>query len=193
MAQRFVAHYMENPPGQTDHSLHVIVNGGGRLTERQKGLFRPLVPEFFYHDNSGKDVGGYAAFSRQADADFLLCIGAPVRPVCAGWLDMVTLAVENLGPGLFGFWGFDQPAVHIRTTAFAISTEVLKMYPHQVDNSKRYDFEFGHNSITNFCLQHGFAVAQVTQLGAFTPDNFHFVERDESLMWDQHKDRDAPT
>jgi len=188
-AKRFISHYCEFPSGTTDHSFHVIVNGGARLTQRQKDLFNPLVPEFFYHDNTGKDLGGFQNFANTVPCDFMVCLGAPVRPVCAGWLDMVVRALEEFGPGLFGFWGFDQPAVHIRTTAFAISTEILKMYPHQVDNSKRYDFEFGHNSITKFCLKNGLAVMQVTRRGAFTPDNFHFVEHADALLKDQHHDR----
>jgi len=188
-ARRFASQYMDFPPGETDHSLSVIVNGGGRLTDRQKDLFSPLVPDFFYHDNSGKDVGAYIHAAKSLEFDFMVCLGTPVRPVCAGWLDMVILALENLGPGLFGFWGFDQPSVHIRTTAFAINTEILKIYPHQVDNTKRYEFEFGNNSITRFCLNNGLAVAQVTRRGAFKPEHFHFVERNDSLMKDQHHDR----
>ncbi len=176
----------------TDHQLVVVCNGGGRITLRQEALFEPLAPEFVYWNNVGRDVGAYIHVARTVSCDFMLCLGAPVRPVFAGWLDLVVCALEHFGPGLFGFWGLSEPAVHIRTTAFAISTEILKSYPHEVDDKARYDFEFGQNSITKFCQKHGLAVVQVTQRGAFTPDKFHFVERDEALMLDQHWDRDNP-
>lgn len=189
MARRFVAQYMEHPPGETQHSLHVIVNGGGRLTERQKRLFDPLVPEFFYHDNSGRDIGAYQVFSRQTDCDLMVCIGTPGRPRADGWLDLMAYAVENHGPGVYGCWGFDTPQPHIRTTVFWITPHVLNAYPTAVDNAHRYEFEHGGNSITRFCMRHGLASLQVTLRGVFGVDRFHPVELEDSLFADQHYDK----
>ncbi len=190
-AKRFASQYCEFPPGETDHTLHVICNGGGRLTERQKDLFSPLVPEFFYHDNSGKDVGGYAAFSRQTDADMIMCIGAPGRPRVAGWLDYMVFAFQDHGPGIFGPWAFGVPQPHIRTTIFAISPYVLNDYPMVVDNGHRYEFEHGSNSITRHCMRKGFAALQVTLRGVFGVDRFHPVPVQESIFADQHTDKHA--
>jgi len=189
MAKRFVSQYMEFPPGTTDHTLHVIVNGGARLTQQQKDLFSPLIPEFFYHDNSGKDVGGFQMFAKATDSDFMFCIGAPGRPRTPCWLDMFVEVFENHGPGIYGPWGFSVPQPHIRTTIFGISPHVLNAYPQAVDNGHRYEFEHGGNSITRFCTRHGLATLQVTLRGVFGLDNFHPVNIEDSIFADQHYDK----
>lgn len=185
LAQRFTDKFIKYAPGISDHTLHVVANGGGKITPRQERLFHPLVPQFMYHDNSGRDLGAYMMAARTLTADLLVCLGAPVRPCREGWLDTVVHAVENNGPGLYGFWGFSVPTVHLQTTAFCIAPQILQAYPIEITNERRYQFEHGTNSITAFTIKTGFPVMQVTARGAFPPESFRHVERDECLLLDQ--------
>lgn len=187
LARRFTAAYVNNAVA-TDHELFVCVNGGGEITPRQEQLFAPLCPEFIYHTNAGRDIGAYQMAAGYLSCDLLVCIGSPVRPCEPGWLDYMVQAVENNGPGLYGCWAFHEPAPHIRTTLFWTQPQVLNAYPHPVDNSRRYEFEFGPKSITQFCAQTGLQTLQVTKAGVFNRHDWHHVERDESIMLDQHTD-----
>jgi hypothetical protein len=188
MARRFTKAYTDFPPGETDHDLYVIVNGGKQITAHQEQLFSPLVPEFLYYNNVGKDIGAYQSAAQKLPCDLMVCMGAPTRPRMAGWLDLMVRAVENYGPGVYGCWGFHQPTTHLRTTLFWISTELLKAYPYQVTDARRYDFEHGRDSIALWCLRNGFQANQVTSAGVFPPDKWHHVEMEENLMLDQHCD-----
>jgi len=188
-ARRFAAQYVRYPPGQTDHELYVIVNGGDKLTKRQEALFDPLVPVFIYHNNYGRDIGAYQMAARTISCDLLVCLGGPTRPRMAGWLDLMVRAVEENGPGLFGCWGFHAPAVHIRTTVFWITPHLFNAYPIQVGNDQRYHFEHSHESITLWTMKKGFPVLQVTARGVFPVTNWHHVEQSDSLFADQHCDR----
>ncbi len=188
MARRFALQYTRFPPGETDHSLYVIVNGGGDVTPRQQALFEPLVPNFIHHSNIGRDIGGYQMISQKVPCDFLVCIGSPVRPACTGWLDILVHALENYGPGIYGLWAYHEPAVHIRTTCFAICPQLLNGYPVTVTDGYRYAFEHGPESITKWCFKKGFQVLQVTKRGVFSVEAWHHVERCDSLMLDQFTD-----
>lgn len=185
MARRFADKFIEYPPGIADHIPYIVANGGGKITPRQERLFHPLVPQFLYHDNAGKDVGAYMNAARTLTCDLLMCIGSPVRPCHAVWLDIIVAAVEDNGPGLYGPWGSHTPTPHLSTTAFAIAPEILKAYPYPVRNETRYQFEHGTNSITAFTLKSGFAVRQVTARGVFGVDQFHVPSRSESLFLGQ--------
>lgn len=188
-ARRFALQYMRFPPGETDHQLYVIANGGaGKLDKRQEDLFSPLVPAFLHHNNAGRDIGGFIMAARHVPCDLLVCMGAPARPRMACWLDIIVRAVENNGPGLYGPWAFHVPAPHIRTTVFAISPQILNAYPITVDDSRRYHFEHSHESITMFCMKKGFPVLQTTARGVFSIENWHHVEQKDSLFADQHTD-----
>lgn len=189
MAARFAQTYVDNPPGETDHELYVVVNGGGRLTSRQERLFDPLAPKYVYHSNVGKDVGAFQLCARSIPCDLMVCLGAPVRCNVAGWLDIMVRAVENHGPGLYGVWGFHAPAAHIRTTVFWIPPKIFNAYPIQVDDSRRYHFEHSHESITKWCLKMGFPVLQCTARGVFSLERWHHVEKADCLMLDQHSER----
>lgn len=189
MARRFVEKYMEFPPGTTDHQLYVVVNGGASASPHQRSLFEPLVPEFIYHDNSGKDVGAYMMAAKSLRCDLLVCMGTPTRPAIAGWLDVIVRAVEDNGPGLFGPWAFHVPTPHIRTTVFAISPIILNSYPVCVDDSRRYHFEHSHESITTYTMKMGLPVLQITARGVFSIENWHHVEKSDSFFLDQHCDR----
>lgn len=185
LAQRFADKYVEHPPGETECVLHVVVNGGGKITPGQERLFHPFRPKFLYHDNSAKDLGAYLMAARMIDCDLMVCLGAPVRPCRAGWLDMIVSAVENNGPGLYGPWGAHAPTTHLSTTAFAIAPEILKTYPYPVKNETRYQFEHGPQSITAFTRKQGFPVMQVTARGVFRVEHFHVPDRSETLLLGQ--------
>lgn len=187
MAVRFKNAYMENPPGEADHELYVCSNGG-RITPQQERLFDPLVPTFIQHNNVGRDIGAYVMAAQTIPCDFLFCIGAHARPCKAGWLDRFVRALEDNGPGVFGPWAFAVPEVHIRTTVFAITPELLNAYPTRIDDSNRYQFEHSRNSITLWCLKQGFQAMQVTAAGVFPASQFHHTEKDECLFEDRHSD-----
>ena len=189
MAKRFSLQYVRNPPGETDHGLYVVCNGGGEVTSRQESLFEPLAPTFIYHNNFGRDIGAFQMAAANIPCDLLVCIGAPARPRMACWLDIMVRAVEDNGPGLYGCWGFHAPAVHIRTTVFWITPQILNSYPLQVDDHHRYEFEHGTNSITRYCMKKGFPVMQVTKRGVFAVDGWHHVEVGDCLFLDQHLER----
>lgn len=186
MARRFSQTYCENPPGETDHELYVVVNGGGKITERQERLFDPLVPKFLHHDNSAKDLGAYRMFARTMPCDLMVCIGGPLRMRAAGWLDVICRAYEDNGPGLYGNWCFHSPAIHVRTTFFWLPPALLNAYPHPVHDGTRYEFEHGVNSITRWCFQKGFPVLQVTLTGVYSVEKWHHVEPKNCLALDQH-------
>jgi len=62
-ARRFSIQYSKYDPGQHDHQIYVIVNGGGRLSSAQQKLFEPLPVNFIHHTNQGKDIGAYQMIS----------------------------------------------------------------------------------------------------------------------------------
>ncbi len=188
MAKRFAQAYCEFPPGETEHELLVVVNGGGGATPRQRALFDPLVPRFVTHDNTGKDLGGYLKVALTFPCDLLVCIGGPGRPCCAGWLDIIVQSVENNGPGVYGPWGFLEPRPHLKTTIFWISPQILASYPHPIANHTRYEFEFGHDSIALYAQRLGFTAAQVTRTGVFPVEQFHVPPREDCILLDQYSD-----
>ncbi len=188
-AKRFADKYCEFPPGDTDHELIVVVNGGGNATPRQRTLFNPLAPRFIVHDNTGKDLGGYLKVALTFPCDLLVCVGGPGRPCVAGWLDIMVDAVERNGPGVYGLWGQLEPRPHLKTTLFWCSPELLLQYPHPIRNDTRYEFEFGPDNITLFAQRMGFTVAQVTRTGVFGVKDFHVPDREDCLMLDQHSDK----
>lgn len=189
MARRFVEKYIEFVPGTTDHELFVCINGGTGLHSQLRELFYPLVPSFLYHDNSGRDIGAYQMAAKSIKCDLIMCMGTPVRPCKAGWLDWIVKAVEDNGPGLYGCWAFHVPAPHIRTTLFWTWPEILNSYPHAIETSQRYSFEFGATSITSHCMKMKLPVLQVTAYGVFEQKDWHFVEPDENIFEDQHVDK----
>lgn len=188
-AMRFAKQYLRFPAGETNHDLYVVCNGGGEVTKRQESLFEPLAPTFLYHNNCGRDIGAFIMAAQNVPCDLLVCLGAPTRPRMDCWLDRMVRAVEDNGPGLYGCWGFHAPAVHIRTTVFWITPQILNAYPVQIDDHRRYEFEHGGQSITRFCMSKGFPVMQVTGRGVFPVDKWHHVEQADCIFMDQHCER----
>ena len=188
LAYRFAQSYMANPSGGEPHEIHVVSNGC-EISERQKKLFAPLPCQWWEHDNTGRDLGAFQMIAEKIDADLLVCFGSHIHFVRPGWLDrMIQVFLEN-GPGFYGPWGFDQPAVHLRTTAFWLPSELLRAYPVWIGNGQRYEAEHGKTSLTAFFHNSGFPVIQVTFTKALDYGRWEHVTRADTLFLDQHLDR----
>jgi hypothetical protein len=186
MAKRFVQSYMDNPPGDTDHTIHVAVNGGVAHGDWTRAIFEPLPCFFFQHNNYGKDIGAYQAAADVIQCDLMVCLGTPVHFHRPGWLDRIALSYYENGPGVYGCWGFPVPMPHLRTTAFWLPPEFLNSYPVRVGDGDRYGFEHGPNSITLWSRKQGFEPRMVTRDGTYGIDGWQPVSREKSLMVDQH-------
>lgn len=189
MARRFVRSYQEFPPGETEHDL-VVVSNGSPITRPQRRIFEPLPAQFRDHNNYGKDIGAFMSVAIESPADLLVCFGSHINFHRAGWLDRMLNAYLDLGPGLYGCWGFHEPAPHIRTTSFWLPPELLSAYPWPVDNPHRYNFEHGPTqSILRWTQQNGLPVVMVGWSRSYIFPEFTHLSEAESLMWDQHIDR----
>jgi hypothetical protein len=188
LAIRFARSYMDFPPGAFPHDLHVVTNGPPP-SPRLKGVFRPLPVTFHEHNNFAKDLGAYQLVAHTVDCDLLLCLGSHIHFPRGGWLDRLMDVYLQLGPGLYGCWGFDAPAPHIRTTCFFCPPALIRTYPHLTDDG-RYEFEHGREkSILKWAITNGLPAVMVTwrRVGIY-PDFFH-VPSGENLLLDQHCDR----
>lgn len=188
LAQRFVDSYMTHPPGQYPHTVHVIANGYD-IGLRQRNVFGPLPVTHMTHNNYGQDIGAFIMASDVIPCDLLVCLGAHVHFRRAGWLDRLVNAYLDNGPGLYGAWGFHEPARHLRTTSFWCSPEILNTYPYEVGNPQRYAFEHSPDrSIVAHTAKMGFPTLMVTWAGTFEPKDWRHVENRDCLMLDQHTD-----
>lgn len=187
-AKRFVQSYMNFPSGGVPHDINVVVNGDfpNKSDER---TFSPLPVKFMHHDNFGKDIGAFQMAAKNLTSDLIVCIGSNVHFRMGGWLDIMVNAIEKNGPGIYGAYCFHQPAVHVRTTCFWMPRELLNMYPHQISNESRYDFEHGPNSIAKWCIDVGFNAWMTTTTEVLPPDKWRHAENHEALILDQHSDR----
>ena len=188
LARRFVDSYMRHPPGDSDHDIHVIVNHGKSGDPAYPRLFSPLIPNFIMHNNDGKDIGAFQKASAMIKCDLMVFLGAPIHFRQGGWLDRIAMVYEENGPNFYGCWGFHNPAVHIRTTAFWCSPELFNSYPYTVHNDSRYEFEHGHRSIVKHVANVGSSAMMVTWSGCYPVEQWHHVENKDCLMLDQHTD-----
>lgn len=189
-ARRFTEQYLKHPPGQTDHELHVMVNGPPITPEKEK-LFDPLVPTFHQHDNSGRDVGAHRLAAATIPADLMVFLGAPVWPGRTGWLDVIYEAFLNHGPALYGAFCFHAPAPHVRTTCYWAPPELLNSHSLPVDDGLRYEWEHGAKSITRHVMKLGYPVLQVTWKGVYDFASWTHVEEKDCLFFDQHTERNG--
>lgn len=186
MARRFVQTYMANPPGETEHEVHVAINGSVPIGDWCKRLFDPLPCSFFHHNNYGKDLGAFQSAADLIECDLMVCLGAPVHFHKPGWLDRITLSYYENGPGMYGCWGFPVPMPHLRTTVFWLPPELLNNYPIRIGDGDRYGAEHGPNSLTLWSQKQGFEPRMVTWEGTYEMSAWHHVSRENSLMIDQH-------
>jgi hypothetical protein len=190
LARRFVSSYMEFPPGQHDHDLHVVVNlGQPQFLPNYQRVFNPLRPQFMMHDNRGQDIGAYQLAAQKIDCDLMVFLGSPIRCRQAGWLDRIIRVYEENGPALYGPWAFHHPRAHVRTTAFWCPPQLLNSYPYIVTSGSRYEFEHGQNNIVNHVSNLGLYSYMVTWRGCFPIEQWHHVENQDCLLLDQFTDR----
>lgn len=187
-AKKFIRSYMENPPGGVQHELNVVINGDFPKQSDIK-TFEPIPVKFLQHDNYGKDIGAFQMAARTLKSDLIVCIGANVHFRRPGWLDIMVRAVQRNGPAIYGAYCFHQPGIHVRTTFFWMPRDLLNLYPHQIGNESRYDFEHGPNSIAKWCIDVGFGAYMVTWDEVFPHEKWRHVENHEALILDQHSDR----
>jgi hypothetical protein len=180
---------MKHPPGIEDHEICVVVNGGLARNSELENRFAPLECQILRHDNTGKDVGAFMKAAAEVRCDLMVCLGAPVHFHRAGWLDRIIQEYEANGPGLYGCWAFEQPRAHIRTTAFWCAPELLAAYPIPVHNGNRYEFEHGATGFTACVAGLGLGTFQVTWDGCYPRKEWQHASRTQSLVWDQHIER----
>jgi len=187
-AKQFVASYMNHPPGATPHDIFVVVNGD-RPNQSDVNTFKPLPVQFLQHDNFGKDIGAFQMAARTIPHDIIVCLGANVHFRRGGWLDVMMNAMNKFGPGIYGAYAFHEPGIHIRTTCFWLPREMFNLYPHNIGNESRYDFEHGPNSIAKWSIDVGFEAWMVTWDHVLPHPQWRHVENHEALILDQHSDR----
>lgn len=160
----FVQTNLAHHPG-IEHELIVACNGG-EPTGPMKEIFKQLGPvTYFYHDDSGWDIGAFQAFAKQSKHDMLVFLGGSAYSRRAGWL--LRMAESWLGAGgeaLFGACGNlgdkrSNVFPHIRTTGFWCAPMILNEYPVIVrDPSMRYPFEHGQQSLTQWARMNSIPV-----------------------------------
>lgn len=180
--------YLTHPPGATPHDINVVINGGSPSKSDER-IFASLPVKFMQHDNFGKDIGAFQKAARILTSDVIVCLGANVHFRKPGWLDVMVSALERNGPGIYGAYCFHQPALHVRTTCFWMLREMFNMYPHQVGNEMRYDFEHGRRSIAKWCIDMGFNAWLTTWNEVLPPSGWRHVANHEAVILDQHSDR----
>lgn len=188
LAKRFSDTYMANPPGDSPHTLYVVSNGDN-IQPGHKALFDPLPVNHITHNNFGKDIGAHIMAADVIQCDLMIFMGSHIHFRRPGWLDrIVNVYLEN-GPGLYGPWGFHQPALHLRTTCYWCPPEILRSYPYQVGDPQRYPFEHSPtDSIVAHTKKIGFPTMMVTWGGAYESKDWRHVENEDCLMLDQHTD-----
>lgn len=187
-ARLFADTYMAHPPGETDHDLIVVLNGGNGVGPYQRKCFDPLPVTFVEHNNWGRDIGAFQMAADTIPCDLLLCLGSHVHFHRAGWLDRIARAFEDNGPALYGAWAFHHPRPHVRTTALWLPPELLRSYPHQIGDKDRYGFEHGTDSITLWTQRMGFEPLMVSWNEVLPMPQWRHLSRDESLFLDQFMD-----
>ena len=189
MAKRFVSSWMSCPPGETDHELHVFINGP-KPRHNEQELFDPLSVKFHQHNNWAKDIGAFMVASKTIACDLLICLGAHVWFHQPCWLDRIVQVYCDFGPALYGCWGVDNPAPHIRTTAFWLPPDLLASYPFPMDNEHRYNFEHGRDqSILQWAKRCGYPATMVTTQRVLSHPFFDVPSPQESLMLDKYQPR----
>jgi hypothetical protein len=177
---------MDNPPGEHDHEIWVCINGGNGHGPYQEKLFSPLPVNWTEHSNWGKDVGAFQMAAETIPCDLLVCFGANVHFHKPGWLDRMVRVFEDYGPCVYGAWAFHQPRPHIRTTAFWLPPDLLRMYPHIIGDKDRYEFEHGSNSLTLWSQKMGFEPLMVTRSEVLAMPQWRHAGCEDSLIGDQH-------
>lgn len=187
-AARFAETYLKFP-GQAEHELVIIANGGNP-TPNQMQPFGRIPHKLMVHDNTGWDIGAYQRAAEKIGCDLLVCLGSFAHFHRAGWLERMVEAWLLEGPGLYGCAAYLAPNWHVRTTLFWCPPLLLNSYPDYVGSSRasRYEFEHGNHSFTRHCLQAGFPCVMVTWKGIYPFDTWqdNGPDHETILVRDQH-------
>lgn len=206
LAIRFITTYREHPAGM-EHELVVVCNGNhhyeplvwrGDRVWSAKDLFY-FIPNtcFFYHDNTGHDIGAYQHVARHIDADIMVCLGQSVYFHRDGWLKRWSAGWESYGPGMYGVFSSHETSQHLNTSAFAVPPRFFKRYyPETVSShDQRYAFENSKGAFWKRVNVGGNPVCLVTWDGIWAPGNWRrppniFRRGDQSncLVWCNHVD-----
>lgn len=170
LALRFVSDYQRFPPGDVEHAVVVVVNGGS-IDKKCEDIFRPIGNCLFLpHDNSGRDIGAYQHAARTLGhmCDLMVFFGASTYLKGPNWLMRMAVSFLKHGPALFGVMGNDGDAnvnvsPHIRTTGFWMPPDLLNKYPTLVSkDDQRFPFEHGPNCLTSWIKSQGLKALIVT-------------------------------
>lgn len=172
-AVRFVRSFLENLPG---HPCNMIVTvNGGSITGQIRSLFAQIrKAQFFQHDDSGFDIGGYIALAKaRPDLKLLFCCGGPTTFSRAGWLKKIMDAWLEYGPGMYGTNASYEVRPHLNTSGFVIERDEIVKYPHPVtDRFSRYEFEWGKGALWRRVRRSGKQTMLVTWDGVWYPEEW---------------------
>jgi hypothetical protein len=196
-ALRFVKSYNENPPAIAHDSI-IVLNGCRRTTEIEC-LFSSLQNvKFLEHDNSGYDIGGFQAASRQFPADLMVFFGNSTYFKRPGWLLRMLQAKIKHGEALYGGHGnrgvsFYHVHPHVRSTGFWLSSALMNQYPMRVTRAdQRYAWEHGPACLTSWVYKRGLKVWLVSWSGEYewkdwdsVPNGYHKGDQSALLFGDR--------
>lgn len=193
--RRFLETYLRFRP-VTPHDLLIVQCGG---TDRL-GDFGAVAKYWFRYDGAGADVGTYQAVLPVLDYDLVLCCNTLVHFWRPGWLEPIAEGYERHGPGVYGLTASNERNPHLRTTAIAISPQVMLRYPHRTSESAtvtypRNGLEAGPDNISLWAERAGYPVILVTADGRYyrdgwriRPNIFRRGDQTNCLIFDRHTD-----
>lgn len=167
LARRFAETYRRYQP-QPPHEL-VIVSNGGPATAGMRKVFENLACAWLEHDDTGWDIGAYRKAAALLPCDLMVFLGGSSHLRGPGWLERILETFALHGPALYGAMGSHLYDPHIRTTGWWCPPALLNGYPYPVNSeqSSRYQFEHGPNSITRWALRQGLKALMVTWHGVY--------------------------
>ena len=163
---QFLASYENAPPGH-DHDTVVVFNGKPSDEERDMFKILPNV-SFFYHDNTGSDIGAYQAVSRELRCELAVYFGTTSYVQAPHWLAHMVYASSRHGRGMYGSLASYEISPHLATTGFWCHPSLVAEYPHPViTKSDRYDFEHGPRAFWRHVQRRGLPALLVTWDGEY--------------------------
>jgi hypothetical protein len=179
---RFVATWMENPPG-SPCDLWVACNGGPLFSE-QVLMFSPMSARMFPRVNTpGWDLDGFfdAARGPCSSYDMILCLGESVYFHREGWLKRLVDTRQKYGPGFYGPFGSFNVRPHLQTSAFFCPPVLLLQYPVRPKNrAERMAFEHSDRAMWCRVAERAMPVRMVTFDGDWEPRLWRYPN---DILW----------
>lgn len=192
LAQRFAATYREHLPS-VPHTLTVVSNGGPP-TATMRETFRGIECNWLEHDDSGWDIGAYRKAASRIPCDLMVFFGGSSYLRRRGWLERMIESFETHGVALYGSMGSHCRSPHLRTTGWWCPPTLLNDYPYPTtsEQSSRYEFEHGPNSITLWAVKLGLKAFMVTWDGYYemaewptVPNGFQIGDQSALIVGDR--------